>query len=240
MPMPSRFPEIAAHYRQQIINGTLKKGDRLPPLKNLAEQWQVAVETVRKALAQLVTEGLITMGPRGTFVAGWESTSSGLDRFVRSRKNGSILSDDETAHVHSAGIVIPPTYVADLFDLEDDPRVIRREFIISRANQRLALCVTWYPLHFQDVPGILDKGPQEAGAMSQLVLAHSGRIPKGWRDDMHARETDHREAAALGLRPGSPTFALVTRIWDDLGLIEYTETCLAPRQTIGYESHFGQ
>ncbi|WP_323772509.1 GntR family transcriptional regulator [Antarctobacter sp.] len=61
--------EVASLLRNQIRNGELKSGDKLPTLKELAEVFGVTSLTVREAMNALDAEGLIerTSG-RGTFV----------------------------------------------------------------------------------------------------------------------------------------------------------------------------
>ena len=44
-------------------------GSRLPSIVSLAQQYEVALTTVRKALDALKEEGLVVTSPMGTFVA---------------------------------------------------------------------------------------------------------------------------------------------------------------------------
>lgn len=60
------YRQLAAILRQRITQGTLK--GRLPGEKTLAQEWNVAVGTVRKALALLREEGLVATAP------GWGSS----------------------------------------------------------------------------------------------------------------------------------------------------------------------
>ncbi len=63
--------QIAGHLRDQIERGELPPGTRLPPILALAADYGVAAVTVRKALAELREEGLITsVSGWGTFVSG--------------------------------------------------------------------------------------------------------------------------------------------------------------------------
>jgi DNA-binding GntR family transcriptional regulator len=60
---------IAASLRQQISDGALPEGARLPSEASIAEQWKVSRPTVRLALDELRREGMIvTRATRGTFV----------------------------------------------------------------------------------------------------------------------------------------------------------------------------
>jgi DNA-binding GntR family transcriptional regulator len=57
--------DIAAHFREQIESGELAPGDRLPTIRDIAEQWSVARETANKAIDSLRLAGLVVTGGRG-------------------------------------------------------------------------------------------------------------------------------------------------------------------------------
>ena len=61
--------QIHADLVKQITAGELRPGDRLPSIVTLAQQYGVALTTVRKALDALKADGLVVTSPMGTFVA---------------------------------------------------------------------------------------------------------------------------------------------------------------------------
>ena len=62
---PAPFEEIAAHFRQKIEAGELQPGDRLPTIREIADEWMVARETANKAIGSLRVAGLVVTGGRG-------------------------------------------------------------------------------------------------------------------------------------------------------------------------------
>jgi GntR family transcriptional regulator len=65
------YLQVAEDLRAQIASGALRPGTRLPSGRELAEQYDVALMTVQKALAMLRDEHvLLTSQGRGTFVTG--------------------------------------------------------------------------------------------------------------------------------------------------------------------------
>jgi DNA-binding GntR family transcriptional regulator len=63
------YEQIADDLRTRIMSGELPPGTRLPPQKELAGSYEVAVETLRKALDVLAREGVVaSRSTRGTFV----------------------------------------------------------------------------------------------------------------------------------------------------------------------------
>lgn len=63
------YERVAEHIEKRIMEGELRKGDRLPTERELAEQFQVSRTAVREAMKNLAQKGLINMRPgRGTIV----------------------------------------------------------------------------------------------------------------------------------------------------------------------------
>jgi len=64
------YVQVAEHIAARIANGQLAPGARLPAERNLASEYGVAYDTIRRATALLRSQGLIiTIAGRGTFVA---------------------------------------------------------------------------------------------------------------------------------------------------------------------------
>src|SRR3954464_5141310 len=63
------FRQLADLLRNQIESGELGPGEPLPSELRLAQEYGISRTTVRQAIGQLRTEGLVTVDrPRGTFV----------------------------------------------------------------------------------------------------------------------------------------------------------------------------
>jgi DNA-binding transcriptional regulator YhcF (GntR family) len=70
MPRTTGYPQIAAYFRRQIQDGTLRPGDTLPSFKETGAQFNVAHTTVNRAYRVLKEEGLTLAKPgMGTVVA---------------------------------------------------------------------------------------------------------------------------------------------------------------------------
>lgn len=219
MPAEKTFAQLTDHYRRQILTGALPAGAKLPSNKELATTWGVAVETVRKALSQLQVEKLIRTSPRGTFVADeTPAAASPADRLSAVRSTMRTFMDGETSIVTAAQLVVPPVYVADLFDLDHGDQVVRREYVAGRSSVRTLFAVDWFPAQFAVlVPDLLSTAPAKNDGITARVLEATNRRITTARDDMHGRAADAREAAALGLEVGAPILAGATRWGDDAG-----------------------
>jgi DNA-binding GntR family transcriptional regulator len=64
------YAQVADHVAGQIAAGSLKHGQKLPAERDLAQEWGVAYQTVRRAMRELRERGLIvSVVGKGTFVA---------------------------------------------------------------------------------------------------------------------------------------------------------------------------
>ena len=65
------YQQLAALLRARIQSGEFPPRSRIPSLRQLEAEYDVAPMTVRRAIQVLVDEGLVVTYPgRGTFVAG--------------------------------------------------------------------------------------------------------------------------------------------------------------------------
>lgn len=89
------YEQMAAQIRDQIIDGKLSAGDKLPNERSLAEQFNVSRTVVREALKTLKQNGLIEVRPgAGTFVV--DATGEALTQsfgLLMSVRKGQTLRD---------------------------------------------------------------------------------------------------------------------------------------------------
>lgn len=65
------YVQLAELFRQRIVKGIWKEGEKLPSLDRLVDEFQVARVTVRQAVDRLTRDGLVSpQRGRGTFVTG--------------------------------------------------------------------------------------------------------------------------------------------------------------------------
>ncbi len=74
------YVQLADLFRQRIVKGVWKEGEKLPSLEQLGAEFEVARVTVRQAIERLTRDGLVSpQRGRGTFVTGAPSS----DRWLR-------------------------------------------------------------------------------------------------------------------------------------------------------------
>jgi molybdopterin molybdotransferase/putative molybdopterin biosynthesis protein len=72
------YLEIAETMRRLIVSGDLSSGDRLPPVREMAERWKCTPNTVSRAYALLRREGLVSAHRGGGTRVAWDSGRSGM------------------------------------------------------------------------------------------------------------------------------------------------------------------
>lgn len=232
--------QITDHYRQQIHDGELAEGDKLPTVAAIAKDWGVAHATAAKGIGQLQVEGLIITSPRGSFVSAQEAkATTPQDRIARSRRTGVTSSNGETHRVNVAEVITAPTYVAELFALDHGSQVVRREWVTIENKTLHTLTVTWHPADLVEaVPDLLSTDASSVGPLLRKIEDVTGSVTRG-RDFIHARGADAREASALGLPVGTAIAAGTWLAWSGDRLVEYGEYCLPPRRTLSYPYDVG-
>ncbi len=75
------YQQIANSIRQDILDGRLRPGDRLPPVRETARRWRCTVGTVQRAYQELARQGLVvSRRGQGTRVAGETAVPTPLRR----------------------------------------------------------------------------------------------------------------------------------------------------------------
>ena len=84
------YVQLADLFRQRIVKGVWKKGEKLPSLEQLVAEFEVARVTVRQAIERLTRDGLVSpQRGRGTFVTGAPRS----DRWLRVETSLKNLAD---------------------------------------------------------------------------------------------------------------------------------------------------
>ena len=63
------YEQISSQIKEMIMNGTLKEGDPLPSMRNLAKQLRISIITTKRAYEELERDGFIeSFTGKGSFV----------------------------------------------------------------------------------------------------------------------------------------------------------------------------
>jgi DNA-binding GntR family transcriptional regulator len=202
------YMQVVKHLRQQIVDGVLKDGDRVPSTREISDQWHISMATAHKVLATLRADGVVeSVVGVGTLVR----TSSNLHRSARDRftsmvTTGRIYPPGEYAAIVSAEMAPVPDFVADALGLEEGQQAIRRHRITNNETGPVSASVSWFhPDLADEVPALLSTDRIPGGTPGAIREA-TGRSIRSVEERTTVAFATEEQAADLGIEPNSPVF----------------------------------
>jgi GntR family transcriptional regulator len=211
------WQDIATGLRAAITSGQYEPGDTLPPEAELATDYGVSRDTVRRALIRLTQEGLLTPG-RGRLgrqvraskrYEFWAARSESQQRVAERRVSGmdAWLADAADQGL-SAGQDIAVAVAEASPAVASRLAVPERELVIVRRRLRTIndmphnLNDTYYPRDIAEGTAIMDPADVVQGTIA--LMRDLGYVQVRYRDDLETRMPDPVEAGRLSIPPGVP------------------------------------
>lgn len=215
-PTPA-YLQIANDLRSAIEADELPHGAPLPSLRAMERDYGAAGGTIRRALDQLVSEGLIY-------------ARQGQGIFVRRPRR--ILRDGSRRHLGSTrtagtgpmeaealsqgfvrgqtGIVVTTEPAANnitaKLKVEPGAPVLRRDMVLTLDDEPAALASSWFPAHLVEGSAIARPEPVPGGVHAELALIVGGLGDAS--EELIARMPTPAEATTLRLPGGTPVIEL--------------------------------
>jgi GntR family transcriptional regulator len=231
------YRQIADHLRALITMGRLPPGSQIPSERELIEQFGASRGTVRQAVAQLRSEGLIEVEHgRGAYVRRHPPIRRlAFDRFARRhRKAGkaAYLAEMESegrqadVEIIRVGREPSPAELAHRLGLrEGDPVLVRARRYLSD-GQPMEIATSYVPWTLAESTSMTDPNPGPGGIYARLE--ENGHELGFFTEDVIARMPTPREAQALRLPAGVPVLHLVRTAFDhDTVPVEVCDTVMA-------------
>jgi GntR family transcriptional regulator len=229
------YAAIAAHYRQLIEDGALAPGDAMPSMREVCEQFGVAITTANRAFRTLKTEGLTEARPGvGTVVAEvTRAVSTGVARIERLARTGKeyVPGESSTGHTAMLRSCTDPDICDQLGIEPGDEIVIRRRIFLRNGVPTVVALSCIHPRALQSVPEVLQEGQlkpfwqttyreRTGREITRSPERRSARLASN--DELRALEVDAPATAAV------PVLVLHTTFHDEDGPIEVWEDVYAP------------
>lgn len=233
------YLQIARHIRGQILSGELKDGELVPPTRQIARDWNVAMATATKALTTLRSEGLTRAVPGvGTVVSARGSLHhSAQDRRVAMGRTGRIYPPGHYAKIRSSALTPAPDRVADALGIEQGAPAIRRQRTTYTENdQPVSTSVSWFDGALAPQAPLLLVADRIVKGTVAYVAEQTGHSVE-WTYVQHAAAgANDEDATELGIEPGSPILLSRNRFVDAEGsVLEYGESTARPDHWVFYE-----
>lgn len=219
-----KYLQIAAELRQSIAAGDYAPATRLPGENELMATYQVARETARKALAQLINEGLAV--PRrgsGVFVRSFRPIiRNGIQRLSTTTwPVGKSIWGEETEGRELAVDHVQvreddaPSHVALLLELPEHERVIVRSRRYVLDGKPVLVSRSYLPAKLVAESPITQPDTGPGGTYARL--RDLGHPPTHFREDLRARMPEPGETQELALAAGTPVVEIIRTAYTDDG-----------------------
>jgi GntR family transcriptional regulator len=218
---------IVDELRAEIMDGRRPPGSRMPSENELAAQYRTSRPTVRRALAVLKAEGLLSSEQgRGAFVrpkphvrllvtgaSFRKHRALGLPGF-----NAQALEQGQRPeqHIRSVSTIGASAEVAMRLNVDEGSPVVVRRRVFLLEGQPAALCDSYYPANWASGTAI-ERPERIRGGVYALIEDPEGPIRRQIArsvDDLVARMPTHEEAVGLGLPPGVPVVRVLRTVFD--------------------------
>lgn len=210
---PAKYQQIADRLRDQIDNGALQPGERLPSEPDLVRQFDASRNTVRLALALLTNQGLVvTRQGLGTFVTEESKPFTALLSRVReqpaAQSTSTVLPEvsragaeaETTRQVVEKSPASPS--VAEKLEVAAGDLVVVRRRSGTIAEVPWMMMASYFPLDIAAGTPLEQAGDIPGGSIK--LLADLGFTQVGFVDEIGARMPSSREFAFFGLSTGTP------------------------------------
>jgi GntR family transcriptional regulator len=211
------WEDVAAGLRASLDSGEFKPGETLPTEAELADQYRVSRDTVRRALGKLTQQGLLTPG-RGrlgrqvrtskplTFYA---VRSESTDRVAERRAKGvdAWVADAADQGRHAAQVISvaideAAPEVASRLNIADGELVVVRRRLRTIDGAPHNLNDTYYPRDIAEGTPIMHPADVAQGTIA--LMRDLGYEQVQYRDDLETRMPTPEEAERLQIPPGVP------------------------------------
>lgn len=204
------YRQVAEDLRHKIDSGELEQGAQLPTENELIDAYRVSRNTVRGAIKELTTRGLVqTLHGKGSFVI--RQVKPIVTTLTTDPETGSGGGEGlvYTAEVEASGrkATAGPTRVEVQLAsaaVADSLRIPEGSDVISRHERRFVDDVPWslqtsfYPRSLAErAPRLLDASSLDGGTVA--YLRSCGIQQAGYRDAIAVRAPDEAETAFFGL-----------------------------------------
>lgn len=214
------YQQIAEKIRNDILNGIIKPGEKLPSVRKLTESWNCTPGTIQRAYKSLADQGLVvSRAGQGTRVTTAPDTQP-----LKSIRKAALINKAEAFLLEALNSGYSQAEIEQSIRLAlDHWRVIQQEpdregenFIRFAGSNDLA--ISWIAAHFDEILPGFELALQFGGSLSGLIALAENRADFA---GCHLWDEDHQDYNTAYVRrvlPGKKT-GLITLAERRLGLI---------------------
>jgi GntR family transcriptional regulator len=208
------YHKVYRQIAEEIESGDLRPGDRLPSERWLCDELGVSRATVRRAIEELVLEGLVEGRGRGSFVT-WEALAEPRNTLISLAELGRSRGLEATARVLSRELRPATLDEAEEFGIAPGAELLELQRLRMLDGVPISLDHNRVPLRL--LPAAREIDFTTASLYAELERA--GHLLVRADYDVEARAVEEREAELLELAPGAPVLFTITVAMTDDGQV---------------------
>lgn len=199
------YAQLLERFRRQIESGELKPGDRFPAELDLAQQYGVARITIRRAIEELVQDGLLVRRQgKGSFVAAPKIDRElvNVSSFTARMQARGLQPGSKVVGVH---VIAATGSLAHNLGVPVDSPVAEIQRVRYANDEPMSLEASYVSL--ERCPGINQVDFNNHSLYQVLESIYSLR-PAGSRKTLELAFATHQESQLLQVSAGAPLFLL--------------------------------
>lgn len=211
------YLEIAHELRMRIVSGDLPAGATVPTEQALVEEYKVSRNTIRGALRELSSQGLITSGQGRTGrrvrdnrpITFHGSKSESMDRADERRIIGvdawvaDVREENrEPAQSIATEIVNASMAIARCLEIDEDSPVVVRRRLRTVDGEQHNIADTYYPMDIAQGTPIMLPNDIKQGVIA--LMREMGYVQVQYRDELSWRMPTPAESRTLDIPVGVP------------------------------------
>jgi GntR family transcriptional regulator len=214
------YHRVYRQIAQEISGGALQPGARLPSERWFCDELGVSRATVRRAIEELIADGLVETRGRGSFVTG-EALVEPPNTLMSLSELGRSRGLDATARVLTAAIRPATIDEAEAFGIAPGAELFELRRLRMLDGLPIAIDDNRIPLRLLPSAGDIDF----TTASLYDAIEREGNPLARADYELEARAAGTQEAELLGLAPDAPVlFATTVAIGDDGRILDLGQT----------------
>lgn len=205
------YYQLAKVIERDIYDGKLRPGETLPPEHEIAEKYEISRMTVRRAISELITAGLVyAQKGRGTFVAKprLDNAVFELNDFYAEIKQRGMKPNTKLLSVK---IVRATNLLANKLAVPVNTNCLHLRLLLT-ADEEPLVYESKYIVYTKQSP-ILEAELNDP-SLSNLAAAHGEHVPAISKRILHASIVTEEEAEVLGVGLNTPVFVVEQTVYD--------------------------
>jgi GntR family transcriptional regulator, N-acetylglucosamine utilization regulator len=210
-PVPFYF-QLRKLLEEQIVSGRWAPGERLPAESAICKQFALSRTTVRQALAELESEGLVRKEKgRGTFIAEPRSSAWLLQSAHGFHEEGARAGHSITSRVLRQELAVLPQWAADALGLPGGSDGVTLERLRWVDARLVMYVVNHLP---PDLADTVLSADLEEGSLYQVLEERQGLAVFGGRRVVEAVPAEGELAVLLEIDAGAPILFVESVSWN--------------------------